>query len=85
MEPDAVRTTALRRAGSRSLHLDEGNLAGADAAFEVADGDLSVVLQVALLTEDVMDAGHDFVPLIVVSVPGQNTNVQPCLKQNVFH
>lgn len=58
------------------IHLDEGDLAGADVAFEVADGDLSVMLQVALLTEDVVDAGHYFVPLIVVSVPGNKTGVK---------
>lgn len=54
-------------------HLDEGDLAGADVAVEVADGDLSVVLQPALLTQDVVDAGHHFVPFIVVSIPGNNT------------
>ena len=58
-------------------HLDEGDLAGADVALEVADGDLPVMLQVTLLTEDIMDAGHHLVPLIVVVVPGQkNPNRQ---------
>lgn len=55
----------------RFIHLDEGYLAGADVALEVADGDLAVMLQVALLTEDVVDAGHDLVPLIVVPVPAR--------------
>lgn len=57
--------------GSGFIHLDKGDLAGADVAFEVSDGDLAVMLQIALLTEDIMNAGHDFVPLIVVSIPGQ--------------
>lgn len=57
-------------------HLDEGNLAGAVVVLEVADGDLSIMLQVTLLTEHVVDAGHDFVPLIVVPIPAQNTKNQ---------
>ena len=75
----AQRNISKRRAlsgtGSGFRHLDEGDLAGADVVLEVADGDLSVMLQVALLTEDVMDAGHHFVPLVVVSVPGQNNKI----------
>ncbi len=66
----------LSRAGSCFLHLDKGDLAGADVALQVADGDLAVMLQIALLTEDVMDAGHHFVPLIVISIPAQSTNIQ---------
>lgn len=61
-------------------HLDEGNFAGADVAFEVSDGDLSVMLQIALLAEDVVDAGHYFVPLIVISIPEQNTNISSVVK-----
>lgn len=53
------------------LHLDEGDPAGAGAALQVADGDLAVVFQVPLLTQDVMDAGHHFVPLIVISKPAE--------------
>lgn len=53
------------------LHLDEGDPAGAGAALQVADGDLAVVFQVSLLTQDVMDAGHHFVPLVVISKPAE--------------
>lgn len=67
--------TRLSGAGSPFTHLDEGNLAGADVAFEIADRDLAVMLQVALLTQHIVDAGHNFVPLIVVSKPGQQTIV----------
>lgn len=55
-------------------HLDEGNLAGAHVALEVVDGDLSIMLQVSLLAQDVMDAGHYFVPLIVVPIPADVRN-----------
>lgn len=58
----------------RKSNLDEGNLAGAHVALEVVDGDLSVMLQVTLLAQDVMDAGHYFVPLIVVSMPANIKN-----------
>lgn len=61
----------VKVASKHLIHLNKGNLAGADVAFQVADGDFSVMLQIALLTEDVMDAGHHFVPLVVVSIPGQ--------------
>lgn len=70
--PNTEKRKELSVAGSRFVHLDEGNLAGADVAVEVTDGDLSVMLQIALLTEDVVDTGHYFVPLIVVTIPGQN-------------
>ncbi len=33
-----------RSEGSHFIHLDEGYLAGADVAFEVADCDLSIML-----------------------------------------
>lgn len=71
--------------GSGFRHLDEGDLAGAGVALEVADGDLSVMLQVALLTEDVMDAGHHFVPLVVVAVPGQNNKIHRFIKPKCHH
>lgn len=53
------------------VHLDEGDPAGAGVALQVADGDLAVMFQVSLLTEDVMDAGHHFVPLVVISKPAE--------------
>lgn len=53
-------------------HLDKSNLACADVTFEVFDDDLSVMLQISLLAEDVMDASHYFVPLIVVTIPEEN-------------
>lgn len=61
---------------SRMIHLDEGNLAGAGIALQVADGDLAVVFQVALLAEDIMDAGHHFVPLVVFSKPARADKIQ---------
>ena len=67
--------SGVEAAGGRFTHLDEGYLAGADVALQVLDGDLAVVLQVTLLTQHVVDAGHDLVPLVVVTVSGQNTNV----------
>lgn len=53
------------------VHLDEGDPAGAGVALQVADGDLAVMFQVSLLTEDVMDAGHHFVPLVVIAKPAE--------------
>lgn len=35
------------------------------------------MLQVTLLAEHVMDAGHDFVPLVVVSIPAENIQNPP--------
>lgn len=58
------------------IHLDEGNLAGAGIALQVADGDLAVVFQVALLAEDIMDTGHHFVPLVVISKPARADRIQ---------
>lgn len=49
-------------------HLDEGDLAGADVTLGVSDGHLSVVLQPPLLTQDIVDAGHRLVPLIVIPI-----------------
>lgn len=51
------------------IHLDKSNLADANTAFKVLNGDLSVMLQVTLLTENIMDAGNSLVPLIMVSIP----------------
>lgn len=62
------------------FHLDKGDFAGADVICKILDGDLSVMLQVALLTKDVMDAGHYFVPLVVVTVPAKNINWRICLE-----
>ena len=53
---------------SGGTHLNEGDPAGAGRAAEVGDGHLAVVLQVALLAQHVVDAGHHLVPLVVVAV-----------------
>lgn len=57
-------------------HLDKSNLACADVTFEVFDDDLSVMLQIALLAKDVMDASRYFVPLIVFTIPEENPQMQ---------
>lgn len=57
-------------------HLDKSNLACADVTFEVFDDDLSIMLQIALLAEDVMDASRYFVPLIVVTIPEETPQMQ---------
>lgn len=49
--------------------LDKGDLTSACVAVEVTDDNLPIVLQVALLAQDIMDTGHYFVPLIVVPKP----------------
>lgn len=59
------------------VHLDEGDPAGAGITLQVADGDLAIMFQVSLLTEHVMDAGHHFVPLVVISKPAEkNKEIQ---------
>lgn len=54
---------------SKSQHLDKSNLAVADIAAAVPDGNLPVVLDPALAAQDVVDAGRHLVPLVVVSSP----------------
>lgn len=49
-------------------HLDEGDLAGAEVTLGVSDGHLAVVFQPPLLTQDVVDAGHHLVPLVVIPI-----------------
>lgn len=48
--------------------LDKGDLARAHVALGVLDDHLAVVLQPALLTQHVVDAGHRLVPLVVIPV-----------------
>lgn len=48
--------------------LDKGDLARAHVALGVLDDHLAVVLQPALLTQHVVDAGHCLVPLVVIPV-----------------
>lgn len=47
-------------------HLDKSDLALANIAVGVSDWDLPIVLDPALTTKDVVDAGCHFVPLIVI-------------------
>lgn len=49
-------------------HLDKCDLTGADWTFQIVNNDFAVVLEVSLLTEDIVDARHHFVPFIVVPV-----------------
>lgn len=51
------------------FYLDEGQFAEAGTALCVSDGDLPVVFDPASPTEDVVYAGGDFVPFIVISKP----------------
>lgn len=48
-------------------HLNKSDLALTDITAGVSDGDLPVVLNPALPTENVVDAGRHLVPFIVVS------------------
>jgi hypothetical protein len=59
--------------------LDKGDLTSARVAVEVTDDNLPIVLQVALLAQDIMDTGHYFVPLIVVPEP------ERVIEGRVFH
>ena len=52
------------------LYLDKGEFTQAGAALGVPDGDLAVVLDPAPATQDVVYAGGDLVPLVVVPEPG---------------
>lgn len=54
---------------SASQHLDKSDLAVADIAAAVPDGNLPVVLNPTLAAENVVDAGRHLVPLVVVSTP----------------
>lgn len=48
-------------------YLDESDFTLTDIAAGVLDGDLAVVLNPALSTQDVMNAWRHFVPLVVIS------------------
>ena len=48
-------------------HLNKCDLALTNITAGVSDGDLPIMLNPALSTENVVDAGRHFVPLIVVS------------------
>ena len=61
-----LKSFESKTAALAGAHLDKGDLAGACRAFEVADGDLSIVLEVTLLAQHVVDASNHFVPLIMV-------------------
>lgn len=56
-----------------TTHLIEGHFAGADVTVQVSDHYVAVVLEPPLLTEDVVDAGHCFIPLIMISVSVTST------------
>lgn len=51
-------------------HLYKSDLALTNVTVCVSDGDLPVVLNPTLSTENVVDAGRHLVPLIVVSKSG---------------
>lgn len=51
------------------LYLDKGKFAEAGTALCVSDGDFPIVLDPPSSTEDVVYAGGDFVPFIVISEP----------------
>lgn len=56
-------------------HLDKSDLALANIAVGVSDWDLPIVLDPALTTKDVVDAGCHFVPFIVIpKSKGSNHN-----------
>ena len=57
-------------------HLNKRDLALANVTAGVSDGDLPVVLDPALATENVVDAGRDLVPLIVVSKSEKKENLK---------
>lgn len=65
--------------------LNEGDLTGARVAVEVTDDDLPIVLQVALLAQDIMDAGHHFVPLIVVPKPKRVMFICNSLREQIVN
>lgn len=50
-------------------YLDKSDLAVADIAAAVLDGNLPVVLNPTLAAQNVVDAGRHLVPLVVVSAP----------------
>lgn len=72
----AVRT-------QRCCYLDEGQLAEAGAALGVPDGDLAVVLDPPPAAQDVVHAGGDFVPLVVISKPAETSPFKPLIFSEV--
>ena len=56
------------------MYLDKGEFTQASAALGVPDGDLAVVLDPASAAQNVVYAGGDLVPLIVVPEPGARTS-----------
>lgn len=71
---------------SPSSHLDKCYFALADITVYIFDGHLSVMLNPALTTEDVVDAGCHFVPFVVVPKAGEITDTLSLLCQkHILH
>lgn len=64
---DCGSASCTSSCSSYLTHLNKCDLALANITAGVSDGDLSVVFNPTLSTENVMDAGRHLVPLIVVS------------------
>lgn len=63
------RAAGTDRWGREATHLAEGDLAVAGAVLRVPDEHLPVVLNPALATQDVVNAGRHLIPLKVVPKP----------------
>lgn len=59
-------------------YLDKSNLAGAHVTLCVSDDHLTIVLQRALLTQDIVDTCNGLIPFIVITISKQKTNTLYC-------
>lgn len=57
------------------IYLDKCKFANANTAFGISNGYFSIVFYPSSPTEDVVYTGGDFIPHIIVSIPGKEHNV----------
>lgn len=73
----------------RLPHLNESDLALTNITAGISNGDFPIVLDPALSTENVVDAGRHLVPLIVVSQSRQmelkTTFIHVCLSSPIVN
>lgn len=54
-------------------HFDEGDLTRALVTIQVLNDDITVMFKPPLLTEDIVNARHHFIPLVMIPVPERHT------------
>lgn len=67
-----VNKTLKTHCGFYKTHFDEGDLTRALVTIHVTNDDITIVFKPSLLTKDILNARHRFIPLVMIAVPEQH-------------